>query len=109
MTVTISKLENTEEARKYYTNEVAAFRKLRPTPNIIEFYGSYIHGDSFNVLLEFADKGSLTRYFREEPEPRTGRDVIKFWRSIFMLRKALTGIHQVEPRASTNGPPIFQG
>jgi serine/threonine protein kinase len=99
----------TAEAKNYYDNEVTAFHKLRRTPNIIEFYGSYVYGDSFNILLEFADKGDLERYFREETEPKSGKDIIKFWRSIFMLTKALAGIHEVEPRSSTNGPPIFEG
>jgi serine/threonine protein kinase len=99
----------TEEAEKYYTNEVAAFHKLKPTPNIIEFYGSYIHGETINVVMEFADKGSLEQYFREEAEPSTGKDIVKFWRSIFMLGQALAGIHLVKPRFSTNGPQNFQG
>ncbi len=98
-----------EEARKYYDNEVAAFLKLRPTPNIIDFYGSYIHGDTFNVLLEYADKGDLEGYFRCEAEPRDGQDIINFWQGLFMLGQALADIHEVEPQNSTNGFAIFEG
>ena len=105
----VLKKYKTEEAKKHYDSEVAAFQKLGPTLSIIEFYGSYIHEDSFNILLEFADKGSLAQYFREEAPPTTGEEIIKFWGSIFMLGQALAAIHQVKPRLPTNGAATLQG
>ncbi len=74
----VLKMYFTDNAKRYYHNEIMAFYRLRSTPNIIDFYGSYIHGDSFNVLLEFADKGSLERYFKKEPELKTGEDILNF-------------------------------
>lgn len=99
----------TEDARKYYENEVNAFVKLRDAPNIIDFYGSYVHGETFNMVLEFADKGDLERYFQDEAEPRDGQDIINFWKGLFKLLEALVAIHQVEPCSSSTGPAIFEG
>ncbi len=105
----VLKKYETEEAKKHYDSEVAAFQKLGPTSSIIEFYGSYIQGNSFNILLEFADKGSLAQYFREEAPPTTGEEIIKFWEGIFMLGQALAAIHQVKPRLPTNGAVTLRG
>lgn len=101
-----------KDAETYYNNEVRAFRALkafnRPNTNIIGFYGSYIHGDTFNVILEFADRGSLARYFRETTPPASGKDIIDMWSSLFEVIPALASIHDVEPEES-EGPGIFQG
>jgi serine/threonine protein kinase len=68
---------------------------VRNTDSIIKFYGSYIHGDEFNILLEYADKGTLEEYFKNESPPGRGVDIIKFWEALFQLIKALKTIHSV--------------
>jgi serine/threonine protein kinase len=101
-----------KDAETYYNNEVRAFRQLKmfngSNTNIIGFYGSYIHGDTFNVILEFADRGSLARYLKETTPPSSGGDIINFWSSLFEVIPALISIHDVEPEES-GGPGIFQG
>jgi serine/threonine protein kinase len=96
----------------YYKNEVSAFRRLRsncgtPNPNIISFHGSYIQGTSFNVILEYADRGSLEQYFQETKRPKSREDIICFWDGLFAVLKALVSIHDVESHA--DGPQILQG
>jgi serine/threonine protein kinase len=76
-----------------YRQEVKNFSSSRHSESIIRFHGSYIHGDSYNILLEFADKGSLEEYFQKQTPPSRGRDIIKFWDSLFQLIKALKTIH----------------
>jgi len=63
---------------------------------LIGFYGNYRQGDSYNVILEFADKGSLEEYFRTVPPPREYEDIIEFWMGLFAVLKALTTIHNIE-------------
>src|SRR5436305_11627172 len=83
----------TKDAEEAYKQEVTGFRSLRHCESIISFYGSYKHGDDYNILLEFADKGSLEEYFLKETPPSRGEDIIKFWDRLFQLIKALRAIH----------------
>jgi len=85
----------TKEAEGHYTQEANGFRSVRNADSIIRFYGSYIHGDEFNILLEFADRGSLEGYFQRETPPSHGVDIIKFWEGLFELIKGLKAIHSV--------------
>ncbi|RFU28626.1 hypothetical protein B7463_g7721, partial [Scytalidium lignicola] len=101
-----------KDAETYYNKEVEAFRHLKafnnPKTNIIGFYGSYIHGDTFNVILEFADRGSLAQYFKETDPPSTGQDIVDFWSSLFGVIPALINIHDVESD-EVDDSGIFQG
>src|SRR5579871_3220705 len=83
----------TKDAEEYHNREVRGFNALRYSESIIGFYGSYKHGDDYNILLEFADKGTLEDYFQRETPPSRGDDIIKFWSRLFELIKALKAIH----------------
>jgi serine/threonine protein kinase len=98
----------TSEAERYYTTEVAAFRHLGPNPSVIKFYGSFARGDSYNVLLEYADKGTLADYFKNESPPSEGEEIIRFWEAMFKLIDALRRIHEIGSDDS-DGPRVFQG
>jgi serine/threonine protein kinase len=63
-------------------------------------YGSYIHGDNYNIILEYADKGTLEEYFRRESPPSRGGDIIKFWEGLFQLIKGLKAIHSAREYVS---------
>lgn len=93
-------------------NEVAAFKKVMSrkdsASSIIRFYGSYVQNDSFNVLLEYANQGTLEEYFQKIDPPSRDKDIIDFWRSLFNVVKALLHIHQVG-KPEVGGPQIFQG
>jgi serine/threonine protein kinase len=84
---------STKEGEPYYSKKINGFRSVRQADSIIKFYGSYIHGDHYNILLEYADKGSLEEYFRKESPPSRGIDIIKFWEGLFQLIKGLKAIH----------------
>jgi serine/threonine protein kinase len=83
----------TKDAEDHYKREVNGYWNLKHPESIIGFYGSYTHGDDYNILLEFADKGSLEEYFQRETPPSRGGDLIKFWDGLFQLIKALKAIH----------------
>lgn len=80
-----------------YKQEVNGFRSVKQSESIIKFYGSFIQGDDYNILLEFADRGSLEQYFEKESPPSRGADIIKFWEALFQLIKGLKAIHSVRP------------
>ncbi len=78
-----------------YRQEVSDFWNLKDSEGIIGFSGSYTHGDDYNILLEFADKGSLEEYFQKETPPSHDVDIINFWNGLFQLIKALKAIHSM--------------
>jgi serine/threonine protein kinase len=98
----------TSNAKQIYKAEVNAFRRLGPASSIIAFRGSFIRGDSFNVLLEYADKGSLEDYFRTVQPPADGEQIIQFWEALSEIVGALMKIHGVKPDDTGQGR-VFQG
>ncbi|OCL14632.1 kinase-like protein [Glonium stellatum] len=80
-----------------YEKEVRAFLALQSNttrdPCIIGFYGSYIHGDSCNLILEYANEGTLGDYLQKYPPPTTRQDIYRFWNGLLGLIKALKAIH----------------
>jgi serine/threonine protein kinase len=101
-----------KDAKDNYETEVKAFRALMPGgglgKSIIGFYGSYEQDGSYNVLLEYADRGTLEDYLQNTPPPTTGLHIYKFWEALFNVIKGLKLIHSVQGDEA-DGPPILQG
>ena len=111
----VLKTYNTPDAERYYRNEVNGFWNLSRgggnNPNIIGFYGSFVRNGTFNVLLEYADRGTLAQYFDTVEPPSSGEDILKFWRELSKTLGALTAIQSVQPYDSvmSSASPLFQG
>ena len=103
----------TTQAERYYNREVEAFRRLHQQGHktgIIGFYGSFTRGDTYNVLLEYADQGTLEDYFRNQTPPVDPEDTINLWQALFKIIDALRRIHEVSSAADgTESPLIFHG
>jgi serine/threonine protein kinase len=101
-----------KDAKDKYDTEVKAFRALRAGGSvgkcIIGFYGSYEQDGSYNILLEYADRGTLEHYLWRTPSPTTGDDIYKFWGAFFNVIKALKLIHNVQG-GNPDDPPVLQG
>ncbi|KAF2204802.1 kinase-like protein [Delitschia confertaspora ATCC 74209] len=99
------------QAKRYYHNEVDAFKNLmepkKVEQNIVTFYGSWRQDTTYNVLLEYADQGTLLDYFERNEPPEEAEDIIKFWSAILDLVKGLQRIHELE--LFTDGPRVLQG
>jgi hypothetical protein len=104
------KTYRSHEAAKYYECEVAAFRGLNRSPNpfLIAFYGNYTQGDTYNLILEYADEGSLEQYFSKHNPPDEEEDIVNFWTSLFGIFKALASIHKA-PRNSNPEAKVLNG
>nr|KAK5446067.1 hypothetical protein LTR18_003986 [Exophiala xenobiotica] len=100
-------------AEELYNAEIKAFCHLRDShalgKHFIGFYGSFKHGDTWNILLEYADCGSLEIYFNTAEPPSTGEDIIKQWKSMFEIIKAVRDIHTIQPRDTPDAAPVFNG
>lgn len=62
---------------------------------IISFYGSYKHGETFHIILEHADKGTLEDYLQTIPRPSNSHDIYVFWNNFLKLLNALNILHNV--------------
>jgi serine/threonine protein kinase len=101
-----------KDAKENCETEVKAFRALMSSgslgKSIIGFFGSIEQDGSYNVLLEYADGGTLEDYLQKTPSPTTGHEICKFWSAFFNVIKALTLIHNVRGK-DPKDPPILQG
>ena len=95
--VFVIKTYRTSEARTYFETERNAFMSLRtagrPPPNIIGFYGSFFRGETFNIILEYADLGNLEDFMQRVQPPSSIEDIITFWDRFFDVTHGLVTIH----------------
>ena len=100
-----------KNARKYFETERRAFLKLRAgkklPPNIIGFYGSFIHNDKFNLILGYADRGNLEQFMQSTVSPINLVDKIDFWENMFGLLRGLTLIHGLKEYNTDDNPREF--
>ena len=91
------KTYRTSEAASDFENERSAYIKLRygglPPENIIGFYGSFVRDGTYNIILEYADRGTLDKYMEVTPEPKSPSEIMKFWDRIFAVMQGLAHIH----------------
>jgi hypothetical protein len=73
---------------------------------MIGFYGSYRHGESCNLILEYANEGTLEDYLHKYVPPTAGPDIYQFWKGLLGLIKALEAIHYI---VSEDFSPALQG
>ena len=73
------------------------------------FYGSFKTKGTYNVLLEFADRGTLEDYFHRTRPPSSADDILMFYERFFQVNKALTRIHELKPEKDVKGFDILQG
>ncbi|KAL8896162.1 MAG: hypothetical protein Q9207_007843 [Kuettlingeria erythrocarpa] len=86
-----------DEAEKHHRIERDAYINLRwagrPTPNIVAFYGSFIQGTSYNLILEYADRGNLRDFMRRTPKPESVEDVLLFFDRLVDIVQGVQCIH----------------
>lgn len=76
--------------------------------NMITFYGSWRQGtDNYNILLEYADQGTLIDFFETTEPPTEENDRLRFWSALLDVVKALQRIHEIEQ--SWGGQGVLQG
>ena len=96
----------------YYETELNAFKKLKynglPPLNIIGFYGSFIREGTYNIILEYADYGTLDDYMQQTQPPSSASDRMTFWERFFDIGHGLVTIHGEEENGS-NAPQILLG
>lgn len=93
----VLKTYRTAEAEENYKRERDAYMKLRwagqPSPHIIAYYGGFIHGNSYNIILEYADQGTLESFMKNTESPPTIEDTILFWDRLSDITHGIMMIH----------------
>ena len=93
------------EAENNYKTERNAHMKLRwngnPSPHIIACYGGFVHGNSYNLILEYADGGTLESFMRKTKPPSTIKDVLFFWDRLSDITHGIMCIHQTSRNESS--------
>lgn len=109
----VLKTYNTKDAVSYYENEVRAFRRLATRDHndrsLVQYLGSFKHSDTYNILLEYADGGTLEDFFQNISPPSLAEHMILFWERLFDIFKALSRIHATELSDGCDGPYILIG
>ncbi|KAL8740664.1 MAG: hypothetical protein Q9190_006661 [Brigantiaea leucoxantha] len=100
------------DAKDQHRAERDAFMNLRynntPTPCVIAYYGSFIDDGTYNIILEFADRGTLEEYMETTSKPTSIEDMIEFWDRLSDISHGLAFIHG-SPGDPTTGIPVLLG
>lgn len=110
----VLKSYRTLDAIKYFENEVEAFRRIsrggQVDPGMVTYHGSFVYHETYNIILEYANRGTLDDYFRTQPPPSTGPGILNFWQNLLKIIPAVQRIHEVErENMSEREVPVFQG
>lgn len=104
------KVYKKEHAMEDYKTETDNFERLcsaeagiKSPSGLIEYFGAYEHGDTFNILLEYGEGGSLHDYLTREDPPTTGKAIHELWSRLFDVVKALSRIHGLEDTSVEKG------
>ena len=87
------------DARQQYHAERNAYLKITqknaPPPFIIAYYGSFIDEDTFNIILEYADRRNLEDFMKNTGQPSTVEDMIELWDRLGCITHGLACIHGI--------------
>lgn len=85
------------EAQQNYQAEREAYMNLRwdgkPSPHVLDYYGSFVHGNSYNIILEYADQGTLEDFMKLTAPPSTAEDNLLLWDRLFNVAHGIMTIH----------------
>lgn len=100
------------EAKKYFDNECTAYKRLRyqdkPHANIIGYYGSFVRYNTYNIILEYADRGTLNDFLQETHEPTNSTGIMTFWTQFLGILHGLAHIHGT-PGLALEDPWVLLG
>lgn len=99
-----------------YDNELNAFHFIsnqsierQSLESFIGFYGSYVHDRMCNIVLEYANEGTLEDMFQKTPPPETVPQRLQILTSLFGLVNALKILHATQMRSPDNTVYTYLG
>lgn len=85
-----------QEDREAYDDERKAYEALcgkLEHPNVLRYLGSFRCGQTFSILLEFAEEGTMDDLFQRNVTPHTYDEFRAFWKSIIRLVEGVEMVH----------------
>lgn len=70
-----------------YQNDVSCY--------MAKFYGSWVQGGIYHILVEYVEGGTLANFFRSAEPPTREEDIMKFWSNLLDLIKIVKRIHEL--------------
>ena len=96
-----------EHQKTAYKAEVQAYRGLADKPGMLRYFGCYSCNEQgfkrYNILLEFGTMDLLT-YFENQSSPEEEAEIIRCWKLIFKIAKAIRTVHEL-----TYGEELYNG
>jgi serine/threonine protein kinase len=81
-----------------YHDEVNVYKAMSAEnpvlDNMVRFYGSWRQGDTYNILLEYVDGGTLESFLERTHPPTALRDIVTLWEKFCALASLIALIHQ---------------
>lgn len=97
-----------KDAEKHFRTEKQAFEKLNQNLNspayIVCYHGSFIRHQTYNLILEYADQGTLYdfMFIEKVPPPSRGEDTIMLWKHLSKLLLGLQSLHEAGDEESSS-------
>jgi serine/threonine protein kinase len=93
----VLKTYHNDKFERLYDNEYKALTMLQnaPSPSVITYYASFRQNGTYNLVLEYADRGDLWDFYQTTPPPNTSVQVVQFWKNLFEVFKGLERVHQL--------------
>ena len=85
---------------EHITFEDCTGTAAEPASGLIAFYGGYEYRGTYNLVLEYADGGSLGPHFQQRSPIFSKKDVMLFWEDLFELIKCIRSIHAQQSGAT---------
>lgn len=83
--------------KRKFEDEVQGYLKVKkggqPVESITRFYGTYAYQDEYNLILEYADLGTLDDFMQAVDPPQRATDILLIWSRLFELAQALQRVH----------------
>jgi len=87
------------DGKEQYDQELNSFASILHAgndPNIVSFFGSFKHGDTFNTILEYANGGTLEDLMQRKDPPKTPEDLYELWGALSRLLQGLVTLHNLK-------------
>lgn len=76
--------------------EVQILKLLQGHPHIIRYYTSFIENQCLHIIMEYAEKGDLTRFIRKAKETATPIDEDLIWLMAFQICLGVGYLHSMK-------------
>lgn len=86
------------DGKEQYDQELESYANILHAgndQNIVSFFGSFKHGDTFHIILEYANKGTLEDLMEKSPPPTGPEALHELWGALLRLLQAFQKLHDL--------------